>query len=101
MFSHVTVGAHDLDASPKFYDAVLSTLGIPSGFTDDKGRIVYRSSTAVFALTKPINGLPATAGNGGTVGFAVGDPATVDAWDAAGVINGGTTCEDPQGVREA
>jgi len=28
MFSHVMIGANDLEASRKFYDAVLGTLGI-------------------------------------------------------------------------
>jgi catechol 2,3-dioxygenase-like lactoylglutathione lyase family enzyme len=100
MFSHVMVGANDLDASKKFYDAVLGTLAIPAGITDEKGRLFYMSPTGVFAVTKPINGAPATAANGGTVGFMVADPATVNAWHAAGVANGGTTIEDPPGVRE-
>ena len=100
MFSHVMVGSNDLEASKKFYDAVLGTLGMSPGFTDDKGRIFYLSSTGAFAVTKPINGAPASVANGGTIGFAVSDPATVDAWHAAGVANGGTTCEDPPGVRE-
>ena len=100
MFSHVMVGANDLAASKKFYDAVLGTLGIPAGITDEKGRLFYMSPTGVFAVTKPINGAPATAANGGTVGFMVADPATVNAWHAAGVANGGTTIEDPPGVRE-
>ena len=52
------------------------------------------------SITKPINGAPATVANGATIGFAVADPATVDAWHAAGVANGGTTCEEPPGVRE-
>ena len=100
MFSHIMVGANDLDASRKFYDAVLGTLGLPAAVLDEKGRLFYLSPTGVFAVTKPINGAPASAANGGTVGFMVADPATVDAWHAAGVANGGTTCEDPPGVRE-
>jgi catechol 2,3-dioxygenase-like lactoylglutathione lyase family enzyme len=100
MFSHVMVGANDLDASRKFYDAVLGALGLPAGVTDDKGRIFYFSPTGVFAVTKPINGAPASAANGGTIGFLVPDPAAADAWHAAGVANGGTACEDPPGVRE-
>ncbi|HXC50024.1 MAG TPA: VOC family protein [Candidatus Limnocylindrales bacterium] len=100
MFSHVMVGSNDLEASRKFYDAVLGTLGLPAGITDEKGRIFYLSPTGVFAITKPINEAPATAANGGTIGFNVSDPATVDAWHAAGVANGGKTCEDPPGVRE-
>ena len=100
MFSHVMVGANDLDASRKFYDAVLGAIGLPAGVTDEKGRIFYLSPTGVFCITQPINGAPATTANGGTIGFAVADPAKVDAWHAAGVANGGTAIEDPPGVRE-
>ena len=46
------------------------------------------------------DGEPATHGNGSTIGFAAADPAAADAWHAAGLANGGTTCEDPPGVRE-
>lgn len=101
MFSHIMVGTDDLDAARKFYDALLGTLGIPPGITDDKGRIFYLSPSGVFAVTKPINGEPASPANGGTIGFAVADPATVDAWHAAGLANGGKTIEDPPGVRES
>ena len=100
MFSHVMVGANDIEASRKFYDAVLGTLGIPAAVTDEKGRLFYLSPNGVFAVTKPIDGAPATAGNGATIGFTVADPATVDAWHKAGVANGGTAIEDPPGVRE-
>ena len=100
MFSHVMVGSNDIEASRRFYDAVLGTLGIAPAITDEKGRLFYLSPSGVFAVTKPINGARASAANGGTIGFAVADPATVDAWHAAGVANGGTTCEDPPGVRE-
>jgi catechol 2,3-dioxygenase-like lactoylglutathione lyase family enzyme len=100
MFSHVMVGANDLDASKKFYDAVLGTIGYPAGVIDDKGRVFYLSATGVFAVTKPIDGAPATVANGGTIGFNVKDPASVNAWHAAGVANGGTAIEDPPGVRE-
>ena len=31
MFSHVMVGVNDLEASKKFYDALLGTLGIAPG----------------------------------------------------------------------
>ncbi|MBM4269534.1 MAG: VOC family protein [Deltaproteobacteria bacterium] len=100
MFSHVMVGSNDMDASKKFYDAVLGTLGIGPGFLDDKGRIFYATATGVFAVTTPINGQPASVANGGTIGFLVPNPAAADAWHAAGIANGGTTCEDPPGVRE-
>jgi len=100
MFSHVMVGSNDIDASRKFYDAVLGSIGYGPAVVDEKGRLFYLSPTGVFAITKPIDGAPATAGNGGTIGFNVKDPASVDAWHKAGVANGGKSIEDPPGVRE-
>jgi catechol 2,3-dioxygenase-like lactoylglutathione lyase family enzyme len=99
MFSHVMVGANDIAASKKFYDAVLGALGVPPGNIDDKGRVFYVTKSGVFAITKPINGAPASAANGGTIGFAVESPEKANAWHAAGVANGGTSCEDPPGAR--
>jgi catechol 2,3-dioxygenase-like lactoylglutathione lyase family enzyme len=100
MFSHIMVGANDMDASKKFYDATLGALGYAPGVMDDKGRCFYFTDSGIFAITKPINGEPAGPGNGSTIGFAVKDPAAADAWHQAGVDNGGTACEDPPGVRE-
>jgi hypothetical protein len=53
------VGANDLAASKKFYDAVLGAIGLPAGQADPKGRIFYRTKTGVFGITKPIDGQPA------------------------------------------
>lgn len=99
MFSHVMLGAKDLEASRQFYDAVLSTLNLGPGVAN-KERYFYRSPTGVFAITTPINGQAATHANGGTLGFAAQSEAQVQAFHAAGIANGGTTCEDPPGYRE-
>ena len=48
----------------------------------------------------PIDGNPATHGNGSTIGFAAATTEAADAWHAAGLANGGTYCEEPPGVRE-
>jgi catechol 2,3-dioxygenase-like lactoylglutathione lyase family enzyme len=101
MFSHIMVGANDIEASKKFYDAVLGALGIGPGGRDDKGRVFYVTPTGVFALTKPIDGGKATSANGGTVGFAADSPEKAKAWHDAGVKNGGKSIEDPPGVRES
>jgi catechol 2,3-dioxygenase-like lactoylglutathione lyase family enzyme len=100
MFSHVMVGANDIQESKKFYDAVLGALGYEPGVIDEKGRCFYYTPTGVFGISLPINGEPATHGNGSTIGFAVDSPEAGDAWHAAGLANGGTTCEDPPGVRD-
>jgi catechol 2,3-dioxygenase-like lactoylglutathione lyase family enzyme len=52
-------------------------------------------------LSVPIDGDAATHGNGSTIGFNVESPEQGDAWHTAGLANGGVTCEDPPGVREA
>ena len=101
MFSHIMVGATDIAASKQFYDAVLGALGHAPGTMDDKGRCFYFTDTGIFALTPPIDGNAASHGNGSTIGFAAASPAEADAWHEAGLANGGTTCEDPPGVREA
>jgi catechol 2,3-dioxygenase-like lactoylglutathione lyase family enzyme len=99
MFSHVMFGVNDLERSKKFYDALLGTLGIGPGVANAK-RYFYRSPTGTFGITTPINGAPATQGNGSTLGFAVQSPEQGKAFHAAGLANGGTTCEDPPGFRE-
>lgn len=100
MFSHIMVGANDVQESKVFYDAVLGALGIGPGVIDDNGRCFYFTDTGIFAITKPIDDEPACHGNGCTIGFAAADPAAADAWHVAGLANGGTTCEEPPGVRE-
>ena len=100
MFSHIMIGSDDVAKSKRFYDAVLGALGHGPGSLDDRGRCFYRTSAGILAITKPIDGKPASAANGGTIGFAAKSPAEADAFHAAGVANGGTAIEDPPGKRE-
>jgi catechol 2,3-dioxygenase-like lactoylglutathione lyase family enzyme len=99
MFSHVMIGTNNLDKSKAFYDAVLGTLGVPVGAVD-RHRIFWRTPAGVFSVSLPIDGQPATIGNGSTIGFACQSAEQANAWHAAGLANGGTSCEDPPGVRE-
>ncbi|MBQ1782351.1 MAG: VOC family protein [Gammaproteobacteria bacterium] len=99
MFSHVMVGSNDIAKSKQFYDAIMAVSGYSEGVVDAKGRCFYLSKDGLLGITKPINGEPATHGNGMTVGFKLSSPDLVDAWYAAGVANGGTPCEDPPGFR--
>lgn len=100
MFSHIMVGANDIQESKRFYDAVLGAMGYAEGVIDDKGRCFYFTDSGIFALSKPINGEAACHGNGSTIGFAASTPEIADAWHAAGVANGGEACEDAPGIRE-
>ncbi len=98
MFSHVMIGTNDLDKAKSFYDTLLGTLGVRPARLDGH-RIFYITPSGIFGVSKPINGEPATHANGGTIGFACSSPEQVDAWHASGVAAGGTSCEDPPGVR--
>ena len=100
MYSHNMVGSNDTARSKKFYDAVFTAMGGRAGMKDDKGRLIYMYNDGLFMVTPPIDGQPATPGNGCTVGFAMDTPEQADAWHAAGVANGGTSIEDAPGIRD-
>lgn len=99
MFTHIMVGANDIEASKRFYDAIFAVLGIPPGEVDPFGRVFYRTPAGAMGITKPINGAAASPGNGGTIGFPAVSQEQVRAWHDAGVNAGGKSCESPPGVR--
>ncbi len=99
MFSHVMLGVNDMDESKKFYDATMGAIGYGPGFIDAKGRCLYRTDKGMLMLSLPLDGKPACGANGGTIGFSVESTEAADAWHAAGIANGGVTCEDPPGPR--
>lgn len=104
MFSHVMVGSKDIERSKRFYDAVLGLLGAgepyrgqaPTGQT----RLFYRHDGSSFGVTEPINGQEATFANGGTIGFKCNSAEQVQQFHDVAVAHGGTTCEDPPGLRD-
>lgn len=100
MYSHLTIGSNDVDKSQKFYDALFTAIGGAAGMRLDPDRVMYAHDGGMLMVLKPINGEPATHGNGGTIGLAMSSPEQVEAWHAAGIANGGTTCENPPGLRE-
>ena len=100
MFSHVMVGAKDLEASRKFYDAVLGALGTAPGVINRDIRYFYRNPKGSFSFTLPIDGEEACHAHGGTIGFAAASAEQALAFHEAGLANGGTACEDPPGYRE-
>ena len=96
MFSHVMVGTNDMERSRRFYDALFGK----EAHVDDKGRLRYAKDGAVFMVSEPIDGAPASAANGGTIGFNFDSPEEIDAWHERGVSAGGASVEDPPGWRE-
>jgi len=100
MYSHHTIGTNDMAAAKTFYDAIFTAIGGKEALVDPKGRLLYMHNGGMFMVTSPINGQPANPANGNTIGIAMDSPEQVGAWHAAGVAAGGTTCEDPPGVRD-
>jgi catechol 2,3-dioxygenase-like lactoylglutathione lyase family enzyme len=104
MFNHIMVGSNDIERSKRFYDAVLGTLGAgepnrnkaPTGHT----RLFYRHDGGVFCVSEPINGEEATVANGGTIGFKCSSPDKVREFHDAAVAHGGTSIEQPPGLRD-
>ncbi|HWB52419.1 MAG TPA: VOC family protein [Stellaceae bacterium] len=100
MFSHIMVGSNDIARSKKFYDAIFGAMGAKPASEDARGRLAYSHNGGRFMVTRPIDGKPASGANGGTIGFAMGSPEQVQAWHKVGVENGGTSIEDPPGIRQ-
>ena len=90
MFSHVTLGANDIKRAEKFYDAVMAALGHPVLFKAPPNVISYGTATGekLFVLT-PFDQKEARPGNGVHAAFKVESRATVDAFHAAALANGG------------
>lgn len=104
MLSHVMVGTNDIERSKRFYDAVLGMLGAGEPHRDRSKsghtRLFYRHDGSTFAVSEPINGETAVPANGGTIGFRCTSPEQVKAFHDTAIAAGGTTIEDPPGLRE-
>lgn len=96
MFSHVTVGCDDLETAGRFYDAVLTPLGLvrravePDGGPPALCWTVPAGALPRFYVYQPFNGCAASAGNGAMTAFLAPSPSIVDASHAAGLAAGGT-----------
>ena len=89
VFSHVMMGAADIETSIKFYDAALGSLGVKNLGPFVNGWVLYGKDKPAFIVARPGNG-EAPSSNGMTIGFAAATTADVDAFHAAGLAAGGT-----------
>lgn len=89
MIHHVSVGTNDVARSRRFYDAVLPLIGIRP-MAEDEGGLGYGAGTFHFSVQIPIDGQPASVGNGSHVAFAVEDRGMVERFHAAALAHGGT-----------
>lgn len=95
MFSHIMLGARDIDRMGAFYDAVLAPLGwqrcTDHDYADSEGLLwrVPGQPLPEFWIQHPWNGLPATWGNGTQVSFLAPSPDAVNVAHAAALAHGG------------
>jgi catechol 2,3-dioxygenase-like lactoylglutathione lyase family enzyme len=103
MFNHIMVGSNDIERSKRFYDAVLGTLGAGEPHRNQAAtghnRLFYRHDGSTFCVSEPIDGESATCANGGTIGFKCGSPEQVKQFHDTAVAHGGTSIQDPPGLR--
>ena len=101
MFTHIHLGSNDVDRSKRFYDAIFDSLGGARSWKDsDRNRWFWARDGLFLVVGEPLDKGVAEPGNGVTVGFAVDSPEQGDAWHQAGLENGGTSVEDPPGIRD-
>lgn len=104
MLNHIMIGSADIEKSKSFYNAVLGVLGAgePMAHVNDTGqtRLFYMHDGSTFSVSEPINGEPVTPSNGSTIGFVCNSPEQIQELHDVAVANGGTTIEDPPGLRD-
>ena len=101
MIDHVSIGANDIAAARAFYLAVLAAVGLRI-VDEAPGRFVdFGAGTAEdpeFSLETPVDGRPATPGNGVHVAFRAPSRAGVDRFHEAALAAGGRS-DGPPGPR--
>ena len=104
MLNHVMIGSNNITRSKKFYDAVLGVIGVASSNerTNDNGkkRLFYSHEGSTFSVAEPKNGEPVVSSNGSTIGFVCDSPEQIQEFHDVAITNGGTSIEDPPGLRE-
>lgn len=104
MLNHIMIGSGDIEKSKSFYNAVLGVLGAgePMAHVNDTGqtRLFYIHDGSTFSVSEPINGKPVEPSNGSTIGFLCTSPEQIQELHDVAVANGGTSIEDPPGIRE-
>jgi catechol 2,3-dioxygenase-like lactoylglutathione lyase family enzyme len=89
MIHHLSLGTNDVARARRFYEAAFPVIGLHL-MQDKETELIYGASTFLVSLIVPINGHPATTGNGTHVAFAAEDRGMVHRFHAVALANGGT-----------
>lgn len=100
MFSHIMLGAKDMEASREFYDAVMGTLGRGPGVMGAKGRCFYFSDFGILVL-KPSDMSVDVNTSDSITGFVAETNKQVDAWYEAGLLFDKDLVLGPPQLRDA
>jgi catechol 2,3-dioxygenase-like lactoylglutathione lyase family enzyme len=102
MISHVVIGITDFERAMRFYRPLMEALGLRIRLTDpDEPWTVWESPEAprpLFIIRRPLDGEPASAGNGQMTALLAPDRASVDRCHALAMEHGGTD-EGAPGLR--
>ncbi|KFX67494.1 glyoxalase [Pseudomonas taeanensis MS-3] len=97
ILSHVSLGTNQFERAVAFYDRVLPTLGCQR-ILAHPGAVAYGREYPEFWVQTPIDGQPASVGNGSHFGFFAADKAAVDAFYQA-ALTAGASDEGAPGPR--
>jgi catechol 2,3-dioxygenase-like lactoylglutathione lyase family enzyme len=99
MFSHVFFSVTDFELSLKFYESVMSELGIEQRFCDRvkpwAGWHSADKARPLFVISKPFDGNPHNPGNGQMVAFAAKNRDVVRKAYSVAITNGGRSEGEP------
>jgi catechol 2,3-dioxygenase-like lactoylglutathione lyase family enzyme len=97
IISHLSLGTNDFERAVAFYDRILPTLGCHC-IMKEPGAIAYGKQLPEFWIQTPLDGQPATVGNGTHVGFIAPTKEAVHAFYEA-ALAAGAQDEGPPGPR--
>jgi catechol 2,3-dioxygenase-like lactoylglutathione lyase family enzyme len=89
MIHHVSLGTNDVARARAFYDAVLGVVGLRLIRQDDHSAD-YGTGDILFSLETPVDGQPASPGNGVHVAFQARDRAMVQEFHRTALAHGGS-----------
>lgn len=101
LLAHASVGTNDIERAIAFYDAVFATIGQRRATRGERWAAYGdygEVGVGIFWVLTPIDGKPATAGNGTNIGLLAPSRPAVDAFYETALAMGGT-CEGKPGIR--
>lgn len=94
MIDHISVGTNNIARARAFYDSVLGCVGLRLLQSSERSAD-YGVASILFSVETPLDGGPATCGNGAHVAFAVGRRDLVETFHRTALAHGGRDAGAP------